>query len=360
MLCKYVNFVNKHKLNRRNKMSVNDLIPVGINGFGRIGKCVLDLASQYESGIDVKVINASRTPEEMAYIFKYDTTHGVFDGEVSYDDQNLIVDGKKIRIISKREPLHCAWERFGAEYVIESTGQFLQSDTAGNHLLAGAKKVIISAPTKDPEIPMFVHGVNDDKYVPGMDIVSNASCTTNCLAPLVKVVHENFGIESALMTTVHAVTAKQSPVDGYNKKNLRMGRSIHNIIPTSTGAAMAVGEVIPEIAGKITGVALRVPVENGSIVDLTVRLEVDTNYQQICEAIYEASKNEMKGIIRYTSDPIVSSDVIHDSHTCIFDEKAGVMLTPNFVKLFAWYDNELGYSAQLVSLLKRMHEVDNK
>lgn len=335
-------------------------IPIGINGFGRIGRCILSLAIEKREEFDVKVINASRTPEEIAYLLRYDTVHGKLEGELEADDAYLYIGNSKIAITSERDPHWCDWGLHGAKYIVESTGKFLERKSVEQHLVSGAKKVVISAPPKDTTIPLFVYGVNHEDYRPSMDIVSNASCTTNCLAPLVKVLDERFGIEQALMTTVHAMTRKQSTVDGYDPKDLRIGRSAHNIIPTSTGAAKAIGKVIPHLAGKISGVSLRVPVENGSIIDLTVELSQETTYQEICEEVYRASREEMNGIIQYTREMIVSSDIIHDEHICIFDENAGIMLRPRFVKLFAWYDNEWGYANQLLSLVKWMYEVDNK
>ena len=299
------------------------------------------------------------TADYMAYMTKYDTVHGRFNGTVEEKDGNLIVNGKTIRVFNEMEPKNIPWGELGVEYVLECSGVFTTLEKANAHLEGGAKKVIISAPSKDA--PMFVMGVNHTNYSPDMTVVSNASCTTNCLAPLAKVINDNFGIKEGLMTTVHATTATQKTVDGSSKKDWRGGRAAAaNIIPSSTGAAKAVGKVIPQLNGKLTGMAFRVPTVDVSVVDLTVNLESPTTYEEICAAVKRASENEFKGIIEYTDEPVVSSDFIHDAHTSIFDSTAGIMLTDTFVKLVAWYDNEWGYSNKLVDLACYIASVDNK
>ena len=305
-------------------------------------------------------INAPRkTPEYLAYMFKYDTVHGRFKGEVTYDENNLIIDGKKIAIFTENEPKNIPWGQVGVEYVVESSGAFKTIEKASAHIEAGAKKVVITAPSSDA--PMFVCGVNLDKYTKDMTVVSNASCTTNCLAPLAKVINDNFGIKEGLMTTVHATTNTQKTVDGTSAKDWRGGRAAAgNIIPSTTGAAKAVGKVIPELKGKLTGMAFRVPTLDVSVVDLTVNLEKSATYEEICAVIKKASENEMKGILGYTNEDVVSSDFVGESCISVFDEKAGIALTDNFVKLVAWYDNEYGYSAKTVDLLLHMAEVDKK
>jgi len=336
---------------------------VGINGFGRIGRLVLRASIDRK---DVKVV-AVNDPfldtKYMAYQFKYDSTHGVFKGEVKHDKEYLYVNGHKIRVFNEKEPTKINWGDYGAEYVCESTGIFTDSAKAAAHLKGAkpAKKVIISAPAKD-KMPTFVMGVNEGKYEKTMNVVSNASCTTNCLAVLAKVVHDNFGIEEGLMTTVHAITATQLVVDGPSKggKDWRAGRSAaSNLIPSTTGAAKAVAEVIPELKGKLTGMSFRVPVQDVSAVDLTVRLKKGATYEQIKAAMKRASQENLKGILGYTEDEVVSSDFITDARSCIFDAEAGISLNPTFVKLIAWYDNEWGYSNRLVDLIVYMHEVDN-
>ena len=324
-------------------------VKVGINGFGRIGKLVVQAALE-KGEIDVVAINDPFiTADYMAYMVKFDTIHGRFKGDVKAEDNKLIVNGKTINVYNEMDPKNIPWGKEEVEFVLECSGVFTTLEKAQAHINAGAKKVIISAPSKDA--PMFVMGVNNEKYDPSMTIVSNASCTTNCLAPLAKVIHDNFGIKEGLMTTVHSTTATQKTVDGASKKDWRGGRAAAaNIIPSSTGAAKAVGKVIPELNGKLTGMAFRVPTVNVSVVDLTCNLEKPATYEEICNAVKKASENEFKGIIEYVDEDLVSSDFIHDSNTCIFDSKAGIQLTESFVKLVAWYDNEWGYSNKLVDL----------
>ena len=327
-------------------------IKVGINGFGRIGRFVFR-ASIYrpELGIQVVGINDLLPPEYMAYMLKYDTMHGAFKGTVDVQDGNLVVNGNVVRVTAERDPAQLKWGDIGAEYVVESTGLFLTDEKARKHIEAGAKRVVMSAPSKD-STPMFVVGVNDKTYA-GQDIVSNASCTTNCLAPLAKVINDNFGIDLGLMTTVHSTTATQRTVDGPSLKDWRGGRGAsQNIIPSSTGAAKAVGKVIPELSGKLTGMAFRVPTADVSVVDLTVTLKKGAKYSEICECLKEASETSMKGVLAYTADEVVSSDFLGNTHTSIFDEKAGIALTDNFVKLVSWYDNEIGYSNKVLELIR--------
>ena len=327
-------------------------IKVGINGFGRIGRFVFR-ASIYrpELGIQVVGINDLLPPEYMAYMLKYDTMHGAFKGTVDVQDGNLVVNGNVVRVTAERDPAQLKWGDIGAEYVVESTGLFLTDEKARKHIEAGAKRVVMSAPSKD-STPMFVVGVNDKTYA-GQDIVSNASCTTNCLAPLAKVINDNFGIDLGLMTTVHSTTATQRTVDGPSLKDWRGGRGAsQNIIPSSTGAAKAVGKVIPELSGKLTGMAFRVPTADVSVVDLTVTLKKAAKYSEICECLKEASEGAMKGVLAYTADEVVSSDFLGNTHTSIFDEKAGIALTDNFVKLVSWYDNEIGYSNKVLELIR--------
>ncbi len=332
---------------------------IGINGFGRIGRLVFRAAID-RSDIEIVGINDLIDADYMAYMLNYDSTHGKFKGTISVDGKDLIVNGKRIRVTAEKDPSNIAWSDIGAEYIVESTGLFLDKEKAGLHLKAGAKKVIISAPAKD-DTPTFVMGVNQDVYQPEMDIVSNASCTTNCLAPLAKVINDAFGIEEGLMTTIHAVTATQKTVDGPSAKDWRGGRGAYqNVIPSSTGAAKAVGLVIPSLKGKLTGMSFRVPVPNVSVVDLTCKLKTPTSYEAIKEVMKAASENGMKGIVGYTEDPVVSSDFMGDARTSIFDAEAGIMLSPTFVKLVAWYDNEWGYSNKLVDLMQYIYEVDNK
>ena len=324
-------------------------VKVGINGFGRIGSLAFS-ASFDKEDIDVIAINDPFiSADYMVYMIKHDTIHGPFKGEVKEEDGDLVIDGHRIKVYNEKDPSQIPWGEVGVEYVLECSGVFTTTETASAHLQAGAKKVVISAPSKDA--PMFVMGVNNETYTSDMNIVSNASCTTNCLAPLAKVINDKFGIKEGLMTTVHSITAKQKTVDGASKKDWRGGRAAsYNIIPSSTGAAKAVGKVIPELNGKLTGMAFRVPTIDVSVVDLTCNLEKPATYEEICEAVKCASENELKGILEYVDEPLVSSDFIHDSHTSIFDAKAGIQLTDTFVKLVAWYDNEWGYSNKLVDL----------
>lgn len=325
------------------------MIKIGINGFGRIGRLVFRAATQRDD-IEVVGINDLIDVDYIAYLLKYDSTHGRFDGTVEVENGHLVVNGKTIRVSCECCPDKLAWDEIGAEYVVESTGFFLTDESARGHIRAGAKKVILSAPSKDAT-PMFVMGVNHKEYA-GQDIVSNASCTTNCLAPLAHVVHNAFGIVEGLMTTVHATTATQKTVDGPSCKDWRGGRgAAQNIIPSSTGAAKAVGKVIPSLNGKLTGMAFRVPTPDVSVVDLTCRLEKSATYEEIKAALKEASENELKGVLAYTEDAVVSTDFVGESCTSIFDAQAGIALNDNFVKLVAWYDNEWGYSCKVLDLL---------
>ena len=324
-------------------------VKIGINGFGRIGKLTCQAALSKGEVEVVSINDPFITSDYMAYMLKYDTIHGRFEGEVRAEEGKLIINGKEIKVYNEMEPKNIPWGADGVEYVLECSGVFTTLEKANAHLEAGAKKVVISAPSKDA--PMFVMGVNHTEYDPSMNIVSNASCTTNCLAPLAKVINDNFGIKDGLMTTVHSITATQKTVDGASKKDWRGGRAAsYNIIPSSTGAAKAVGKVIPALNGKLTGMAFRVPTTDVSVVDLTCNLEKAATYEEICAAVKKASENEMKGVIEYVDDLVVSSDFIHDEHTSIFDAKAGIALTDTFVKLVAWYDNEWGYSNKLVDL----------
>ena len=331
-------------------------IKIGINGFGRIGRFVFR-ASIYrpELGIQVVGINDLLPPDYMAYMLKYDTMHGQFQGKVEVKDGHLVVNGNTIRVTAERDPENLNWGDIGAEYVVESTGFFLTDELARKHIKAGARRVVMSAPSKD-STPMFVMGVNNDTYA-GQDIVSNASCTTNCLAPLAKVINDEFGLEQGLMTTVHSTTATQRTVDGPSLKDWRGGRGgAGNIIPSSTGAAKAVGKVIPELNVKLTGMAIRVPTLDVSVVDLTCTLKKGASYEDICAAIKNAVSGSMKGIMDYTDEAVVSSDFLGNTHTSIFDEKAGIALTDKFVKLVSWYDNEIGYSNKVLELIKCMEE----
>ena len=333
-------------------------IKIGINGFGRIGRLVFRAALKNKN-IQVVGINDLIDTNYISYLLRYDTTHGRFNGSVSVNGNNLEVNGEKIRVTNKKNPSKLNWSEVEAEYVIESTGLFLTKDSAKGHIESGAKKVIMSAPSKD-DTPMFVMGVNNKQYTSDMNFVSNASCTTNCLAPLAKVLHDNFGIVSGLMTTVHATTASQKIVDGPSTKDWRGGRAAFaNIIPSSTGAAKAVGKVIPELDGKLTGMAFRVPIIDVSVVDLTVNLNSSTNYEDICLAMKNASENDLKGIMGYAEEDVVSTDFIGDSRTSIFDAGAGIMLNKKFVKVVSWYDNEWGYSSKVVELIQHMNSVDN-
>ena len=335
------------------------MIKIGINGFGRIGRLVFR-ASLSHKDVEVVGINDLITPDYMAYMLKYDTIHGQFDGTVDFTDHSLIVNGHEIRVTAEKNPADLKWSDVGAEYVVESTGLFLTQEKAAGHIAAGAKHVVMSAPSKD-STPMFVMGVNHTTYRKDMTFVSNASCTTNCLAPIAKVLHENFGIKEGLMTTVHSVTATQKTVDGPSMKDWRGGRAASgNIIPSSTGAAKAVGKVIPALNGKLTGISMRVPTLDVSVVDLTVNLEKPATKEAICAAMKAASEGELKGILGYTEDAVVSSDFIGDARTSIFDANAGVYLTDTFVKVVSWYDNEWGYSNKVVDLIEYMYSVDHK
>jgi len=332
-------------------------VKIGINGFGRIGRLVFRAAIDNPE-VEIMGINDPFIDlDYMAYMLKYDTVHGQFKGTIAIEDGKLVVNGKKIAVYGAMKPEEIPWSECGAEYIVESTGVFTDTEKASAHFKGGAKKVVISAPSKDA--PMFVMGVNNDKYTKDMKVVSNASCTTNCLAPLAKVIHDNFGIIEGLMTTVHSYTATQKTVDGPSKKDWRGGRAAaQNMIPSSTGAAKAVGKVIPELNGKLTGMSIRVPTADVSVVDLTCRLEKAATYEEIKAAVKKASENEMKGILGYTEDAVVSSDFIHDARTSIFDAEAGIALNDHFVKLVAWYDNEWGYSNKVVDLILHMAKVD--
>ncbi|MCB9747401.1 MAG: type I glyceraldehyde-3-phosphate dehydrogenase [Candidatus Omnitrophica bacterium] len=324
---------------------------IGINGFGRIGRLVFRAAAERKD-VEVVGINDLVDVDYLAYMLKYDSTHGIFKGDVEVKDGKLVVNGKSIRVTAERDPGNLNWDKIGAEYVVESTGLFLTKESAQGHLKAGAKKVIMSAPSKD-DTPMFVMGVNHKSYTPDMQFLSNASCTTNCLAPIAKVLNDKWGIVEGLMTTVHATTATQKTVDGPSVKDWRGGRgAAQNIIPSSTGAAKAVGKVIPELNGKLTGMAFRIPTPDVSVVDLTCRLEKPASYDDIKKAMKEASEGELKGILGYTEDAVVSTDFLGDKRTSIFDADAGISLNDNFVKVVAWYDNEWGYSNKVVDLIE--------
>ncbi len=339
-------------------MAVN----VAINGFGRIGRLAFRIMAK-RGDFNIVAINDLVPPDNLAYLLKYDTVHRQFPGEVSFEGNNLIVNGKKTQVLSERDPEKLPWKALNVDYVIESTGLFTSPELAQKHLKAGAKRVLISAPAKG-DVPTFVMGVNNQKFNPSTDfIVSNASCTTNCLAPITKVLLDNFGIEEGLMTTVHSLTASQPTVDGPSHKDLRGGRSAsQNIIPSSTGAAKAVALCIPEIKGKLTGMAFRIPTVDVSVVDLTVRLTKSTTYETICQAMKKASENEMKGILSYCDEPVVSSDFIGSTFSAIFDKEAGIALNDKFIKVVAWYDNENGYASRVVDLLAYMasREPSNK
>ena len=333
------------------------MIKVGINGFGRIGRLVFR-AAQKRNDIQIVGINDLIDVEYMSYMLRYDTMHGRFDGTVEVKDGKLVVNGNAIRVTAEKNPADLKWNEVGAEYVVESTGLFLEKSKAQGHIDAGAKYVVMSAPSKD-DTPMFVCGVNTDKYVKGTQFVSNASCTTNCLAPIAKVLHDKFGIVEALMTTVHATTATQKTVDGPSAKDWRGGRAAAgNIILSSTGAAKAVGKVIPELNGKLTGMAFRVPTLDVSVVDLTARLSKEVSYDDICKAMKDASEGELKGVLGYTDEEVVSSDFLGDARTSIFDAKAGIQLSPTFVKVVSWYDNEWGYSNKCLDLIAAMAKVN--
>ncbi len=330
-------------------------IKLGINGFGRIGRLVFRAAQKYEN-IEIAGINDLIDVDYMAYMLKYDSVHGKFDGTIGVENNSLVVNGKPIRVTSEKNPEDLRWNEINVDYVIESTGIFLTKEKAQAHIKAGAKRVVMSGPPKD-DTPMFVVGVNATGYK-GEPIVSNASCTTNCVAPLVKVINDKFGVTDALMTAVHATTASQKTVDGPSMKDWRGGRAAAgNIIPSSTGAAKAVGKVIPELSGKITGMSFRVPVLDVSVVDLTCQLAKPASYGEICMAVKEASENELKGILGYTEDEVVSSDFIGETQTSVFDAKAGISLTPTFVKLVSWYDNEYGFSNKILDLVIQMDTV---
>jgi glyceraldehyde 3-phosphate dehydrogenase len=326
------------------------MIKIGINGFGRIGRLAFRIATQREN-VQVVGINDLLDVDYLAYMLKYDSVHGRFDGTVDVKDGKLIVNGKEIRISAERNPENLKWDEIGAEYVIDATGIFTTKEKAGLHLKAGAKKVVISAPSADA--PMYVMGVNHKELTAEENVFSNASCTTNCLAPIAKVLHDNFGITDGLMTTIHATTATQKTVDGPSLKDWRGGRAaLHNIIPSSTGAAKAVGKVIPSLNGKLTGMSFRVPVMDVSVVDLTVNLAKSVSYEDVCKAMKDASEGELKGILGYTEELVVSQDFVGETRTSVFDAKAGIALTDTFVKVVSWYDNEYGYSTKIVDLLE--------
>lgn len=333
------------------------VVHVGINGFGRIGRLVFR-AAQERKDLKIVAINDLIDVEYMAYMLKYDTVHGKFKGTVEVVDGALVVNGNKIRVTAEKNPADLKWGEIGADYVVECTGLFLDKERAQGHIAAGAKYVVMSAPSKD-DTPMFVCGVNTDSYVKGTQFVSNASCTTNCLAPVAKVLNDKFGIVEGLMTTVHATTATQKTVDGPSAKDWRGGRAAAgNIIPSSTGAAKAVGKVIPTLNGKLTGMAFRVPTLDVSVVDLTVRLAKETTYAEICKVMKDASEGELKGVLGYTDEEVVSSDFIGDARTSIFDAKAGIQISPTFVKVVSWYDNEWGYSTKVLELIAHMSKVN--
>jgi glyceraldehyde 3-phosphate dehydrogenase len=332
------------------------MVKIGINGFGRIGRLVFR-AAVGRKNVQIVGINDLIDVEYMAYMLKYDSTHGRFDGDVEVKDGKLVVNGKAIRVTAEKSPANLNWGAIGADYIVESTGLFLTKESAQGHITAGAKKVIMSAPSKD-DTPMFVMGVNNSSYTKDMNFVSNASCTTNCLAPIAKVLNDNWGIEEGLMTTVHATTATQKTVDGPSMKDWRGGRGAgQNIIPSSTGAAKAVGKVIPALNGKLTGMAFRVPTPNVSVVDLTARLKKPATYAEICAAMKKASEGELKGVLGYTEDEVVSNDFIGEVKTSVFDAGAGIQLSPTFVKVVSWYDNEMGYSHKVVDLVEYMDSV---
>ena len=334
-------------------------IKIGINGFGRIGRMVFR-ATVNHPDIEIVGINDLCPADYLAYMLKFDTMHGAFEGTVEATENSIIVNGKEIPIFAERNPADLPWGKVGAEYVVESTGLFLTQEKAQGHIDAGAKKVVMSAPSKDGT-PMFVCGVNLDKYTTDMNFVSNASCTTNCLAPIAKVLNDKFGIKDGLMTTVHSTTATQKTVDGPSLKDWRGGRAAAgNIIPSSTGAAKAVGKVIPELNGKLTGMSMRVPTLDVSVVDLTVNLAKPATYEEICAAMKEASEGELKGVLGYTDEAVVSSDFLGDTRTSIFDATAGIALTDTFVKVVSWYDNEVGYSNKVLELIEHMYSVDHK
>lgn len=329
-------------------------IKIGINGFGRIGRMVFRASRKFED-VEIVGINDLQDVDYIAYQLKYDSTHGTFDGVIEVKDNQLIVDGRPVRITSEKDPSKLNWEAIGADYICESTGFFLTTASVEGHLLSGAKKVIITGPSKD-ETPMFVFGVNHQAYIPGLQVISNASCTTNCLAPIAKVLNDNWGIDEGLMTTIHAVTSTQKTVDGPSGKDWRFGRgAFQNIIPAATGAAKAVGKVIPELQGKVTGMSFRVPVANVSVVDFTVKLNRATSYEAVKEVMKHQAENELKGILGYTEDEIVSSDINGNACTSVFDAGAGIMLSDKFLKVVSWYDNEWGYSNKVVEMIRYIH-----
>ena len=332
---------------------------IGLNGFGRIGRLIMR-ASVGRDDVEVVAVNDPfLTPEYACYLYKFDTVHGKADSELKVSGECLKLNNKKVAFFAKMNPEEIDWKNSGAEYIIDCTGKFTNADDAIRHLKGGAKKVIISAPGKN--CPTFVCGVNEDKYDSSMTVVSNASCTTNCLAPLVKVIDDVYGIEEGLMSTIHSTTATQLTVDGVSKKDWRGGRAASaNIIPSSTGAAKTVGEVLPHLKGKLTGMSFRVPTINVSVVDFTVKLKTPTTYEHICKTMKKYSKDIIPDVLGYTNEPVVSSDFIGDKHTCIFDEKAGIMISPTFVKLVAWYDNEYGYSCKCLDLANTMFKIDHK
>ena len=340
-------------------MNQNNKINVGINGFGRIGRLVFR-ASLIKKNIKIVAINDLVDINHLAYLLKYDSTHGRLDVKIEVEGNYLFVDGQKIRVTKEKDLKRLNWGDVNAEYIIDSTGLFLTEELAKNHIISGAKKVIMSAPSKD-DSPMFVMGVNHWDYNSNMNFVSNASCTTNCLAPLVKVLHENFGVKSGLMTTIHAATSTQKVVDSPSIKDWRIGRGAYqNIIPSSTGAAKAVGKVLPYMCGKLTGMSFRIPTANVSVVDLTVNLERSATYEQVCHAIKKASESqELKGILGYTEDLVVSSDIVKDARSSIFDANSGIQLDDKFIKVVSWYDNEWGYSNKILDLISYMYSVDN-
>jgi len=335
-----------------NKEGKKMAIKVGINGFGRIGRMVFRAAVEnFSQDIEIVGINDLLDPDYLAYMLKYDSVHGIFKHDIKIDGNYMIVDGKKIRLTAEKDPTQLKWNEVGADIVVESTGLFLEDAKARMHIQAGAKKVIMSAPSKD-STPMFVYGVNHKTYA-GQDIISNASCTTNCLAPISKVLNDKFGIKRGLMTTIHAATATQKTVDGPSKKDWRGGRGIlENMIPSSTGAAKAVGKVLPELNGKLTGMSVRVPTSDVSFVDLTCELNTEASYEEICAAMKEASEGELKGILGYTDEAVVSTDFRGDARTSIFDVKAGIQLDKTFVKVCSWYDNEWGYSNKVLEMAR--------
>jgi len=330
-------------------------IKIGINGFGRIGRLIFRMALEQDQ-LEVVAINDLISLDYLAYLMKYDSTHGRFTGTIEVANDELIVNGKSIRVTAEKDPANLAWGDIGAQYIVEATGLFLTKEKANAHIEAGAKKVVMTAPSKD-DTPMFVMGVNHEMYESSMNIVSNASCTTNCLAPIAKVLNDAFGIKDGLMTTIHATTATQNTVDGISNKDWRGGRGAgQNIIPSSTGAAKAVGRVIPELNGKLTGMAFRVPTPNISVVDLTVNLKTAATYEEIKKAMKEASETNLKGVLGYTEEPVVSSDFLGDSRTSIFDANAGMALNDTFVKVVSWYDNEWGYSFKVLELIQHIHQ----